>query len=1413
MKNYRLKLLQNITEFHEYCESRAGLLFFGISMAFFFSVQGIAATTGNGPNNLITMIGSGSPVGNGDYYSANNGGGLNTYYSYWIEVPPGSPDLRVEIYDADVGNNLDDSLGGSFNTTVQYRLYSPAGGAPVRTASCNTTCTGLNNSNADNRWRRFSGGNINNPAAGIWELQVDMSSAVTAGNDVNTFGLRMRSGDGNTDYNVFYYFNITGSLRSVNPRTVVNYPYVTSGCSLGSNDYDFDVPGGGNGSSMSIASRQGITTAISPLSAPSAWNTQSVAVEGQDDSAEDYGVGTLTLNPRHSGAGNVASWYLNTEGSGTLAPASRFTLNNASAHRIYFPTGTGNSPGGPPAKPYLAQWVRQNDPAGNPNEFTITVRLINPTAFDINNVVVDGLVPSPVTYGGVRAGFPTHGSVTVQPGVGGSGALSWSPGTVAAGQTAVLAYNITVPDPNTVTTVTGVSTTANATRAGFDDETGTPFSTGGLCELRIGPSLTQAVVTDFKGAAYSGNGLVQWNTASEVGTLGFYIEREDPATGDWLRLNEGKLIPGLGLSDPQGGAYTYRDADVIAGKTYRYRLIEVEAKGNQRLNGPYEVNLDVEAEPAAQAALLSSAPYTVTAKQPALSVEPQQQTKDRVMTSTAASAGMPDGMRIGIRESGLYYLSAAQIAASLNITEAEVSSHIGQQYLSLRNRGNEMAWLPAENGAGLYFYAEAIDSIYTRDNVVLLTVGQGMVMAAEDGGKPAPATSPIVVTARRHFEQDDIPVLTRAVKDYWYWGKALSNVAGYQQADFDFQLYGVAAGEAELTLELEGYSETKHVVKVELNGSSLGNLSWEGLLPRKASLTVPDGLFKEGNNLLTLSHQSISEGTSWVYFDSVNVRYPRSLRSHDGSLHFEIQDQPKVTVTGFSGDGVHVLRIDHLLQPVLVENATVGTAGTGYEVSFVTGEENEGRFFVVEDAAIKSPAWMEDYTEPRLAMPANQADYLVIAPAELENGVQALAAYRSADGLITRVVTLDEIYLAFNHGIEDPAAIQRFVDYARDHWLVAPRYVVLAGDSSYDHRHILTATRDDHKVPAIFTGTADGLFAADNLYGAMRGGAPRVAVGRIPVRDNAALLDYVDKLQAWESSLTDDEVQLVADNADPAAGDFPADSDDLKVEVPTLPLAANDVYLDPADPSKAHDDLLAALDEGRELVNYLGHGGTDRLAEEGILTTADVPALANTQTPVMTALSCVVNRHAIAGIDNLGEQLVVGTDKGVVAMWAPTGLSQNAGAVDLNRALLKAVYTTGHPVLGDAIVEALKVYAPSSSQVSYMPKVYTLLGDSAVKIRPGSSLSERIYNEQLGDISGDGGTAGIFGCTGKNVILTGKQFVRDQVCMATDQLNAESSSVESNAEVTFCGPRIRLGKGFGVKGVFRAGPNLCDGTN
>ena len=93
---------------------------------------------------------------------------------------------------------------------------------------------------------------------------------------------------------------------------------------------------------------------------------------------------------------------------------------------------------------------------------------------------------------------------------------------------------------------------SNGTRAQYLDETGNTaqaratFLFGPLCELAVTQGLlTEAVVSAFRASPADGGGvLLEWKTASEAGTVGFYVQRWDGAAQRWQRVN-GELLVGL----------------------------------------------------------------------------------------------------------------------------------------------------------------------------------------------------------------------------------------------------------------------------------------------------------------------------------------------------------------------------------------------------------------------------------------------------------------------------------------------------------------------------------------------------------------------------------------------------------------------------------------------------------------------------------------------------------------------------------------------------------------------------------------------------------------------------------------------------------------------------------------------------
>ena len=87
-------------------------------------------------------------------------------------------------------------------------------------------------------------------------------------------------------------------------------------------------------------------------------------------------------------------------------------------------------------------------------------------------------------------------------------------------------------------------------------------------------ALTRAVITRFDATIDGGSTVVEWETASEDGTAGFYLYRYDYAESQWT-LTHDALLPGL-LSAPQGGTYRLIDRTAGPDTPLLYALVEVE---------------------------------------------------------------------------------------------------------------------------------------------------------------------------------------------------------------------------------------------------------------------------------------------------------------------------------------------------------------------------------------------------------------------------------------------------------------------------------------------------------------------------------------------------------------------------------------------------------------------------------------------------------------------------------------------------------------------------------------------------------------------------------------------------------------------------------------------------------------------
>lgn len=325
---------------------------------------------------------------------------------------------------------------------------------------------------------------------------------------------------------------------------------------------------------------------------------------------------------------------------------------------------------------------------------------------------------------------------------------------------------------------------------------------------------------------------------------------------------------------------------------------------------------------------------------------------------------------------------------------------------------------------------------------------------------------------------------------------------------------------------------------------------------------------------------------------------------------------------------------------------------------------------------------VEPWRANALRAVTNRADYVVIYGAGLEAGAEALAGRRGQQGLLSKAVSVESVYDAFNHGIADARAIEAFLGYAYRMWERGPRYVALLGSGTMDYRNY--TGHGDALVPSRKRGSAHGVYLSDRVYGDVnKDGVMEMAVGRIPARTEEEALGYVLKVEAFEGGGEWRGRALVAsDNAD-GGGAYGADAAGLMGWLSGK--AVQVVGLDTMPVSVARPAVKGALEAGVEWMIYVGHGNSRQMAQEGLWRTEDVAGLENAgRAGIVAAMGCLMGTYAAPGVPSLGERFVVG-EKGAVAVLSSTWMVKNRIGVETAAAVLEATYGEGAEArLGDA---------------------------------------------------------------------------------------------------------------------------------
>lgn len=1288
-------------------------------------------------SQLLYQIGLNNTINNGDYIDGSLvNGGLQSPIIYRIEVPPGLPQLVVQVFDADISAGANNDLGAA-NTSVAYRLINPQGVTIFNAVLGAGTGAGL-----DNLWASFPA--IANPLPGHWTLEVDQTINGTSINGYNVRAHDGNAGAGGIELNVYAPSYVPIGIISPTPLVAQVFPLVTSGCVVDTNDWDGDSLG-----TITLQSRirqvnaGGGFTASVPVSGATLWNNNPFIGWSAPDQALDYGVWRIDMSLTGVGGGNnnwsdlyVGAWNA-ADAAGVGPPPS--AQPEANTHRIYLPTDAG----GAPRKPFLTQNTLlvsgPNPPiAGQTTRVRITIFVTNPSpgpiSFSATNLVRT-LVPGPAGVVGYAGGLVSQGTITAQPALGGTGAVTWNPGTVAAASAAELDYlvDVTPPPscPGVPVNLTGTPG-AGGTNATWVDETCTgalcsglqltraTFATGDLCQLSIDCTLlTYAAASDLLAYRDHGRRVVVWHTATEAGSRRFVLRRI-AADGAAVVVGSVEAL----LDAPQGGRYRLVDRSAPVADDERpvtYELWEIDARSGRRLAGRFTTTV-LPRPPLDLPALagnrerrprpLRAAPEAGFAKHPARAANDKVATLVRV--------------QVAVTVDGMQRLAAADLAPFFAVDAGVVERWIHSGQLALENRGRPVAWTPSDDATALLFFAQAADSIYTTTNRYALRQAPGLRMPTVDRSTPLPANPEDTFESSLHREQNLFPATALPLdpeSDFWFWSAVNITPGSSANSRRSFTVEApaaLAASPATLRVALQSANTQdvldEHHAQLWLNNSLVGEARWQGIARTIATAAVPPGVLLEGTNLLeVVAVLEPAVESSTFYVDYIELESQRHYRAARDVLQFTGDGHAVIAVHGFASTPlVFDLSNPRLPKRVQVTPEAPQPADFGFRLA---PETAQSQYLAASPTAFITPALALDAPSD-LHAPGNTAEVLLIAPRGLVASAQALADHRMAQGLRAMVVSLEDVVDEFADGVFTPWAIRDLLRYAHQQWTIAPRYLLLVGAGHWDYQDRLGT--GGNLLPPVLASTPNGLFAADNRLGDLDlDGVPEIAVGRLPVASVAELDAVIAKILAYEAADGTgwlDAMLQVADAPD-GATDFTEAIDRIGVQVPahyqrqvidrgSVPFGA------------ARQDLLARWSAGLAFFDYHGHGAVDRMGGgPGLITKSDVAGLSNgARLPVTTAMTCTLNRFALPGFAALGESLVNAPAGGAIAVWSPSGLSANHDAGRLAEHLYLEMLRGGARRLGDAVLRTLALVSPTS-KAQALPSVLTLLGDPSMPLR------------------------------------------------------------------------------------------------
>ncbi len=555
-----------------------------------------------------------------------------------------------------------------------------------------------------------------------------------------------------------------------------------------------------------------------------------------------------------------------------------------------------------------------------------------------------------------------------------------------------------------------------------------------------------------------------------------------------------------------------------------------------------------------------------------------------------------------------------------------------------------------------------------------------------------------------------------------------------------------ALAPARLEIALQGINQAFHQVSIEFNGVNVGSFpGFFGFDPSSGGhpvqvFNIPASQLNNGANTVRFVVTQPQSGSDLSIVDYVKLTYPHSFKTDSGSLKFSLRGSQSRTVDGFATPLVRLIDYSDPFNVIVAKPVSEPTAA-GHAITVPPGaslSKTPRLLYALPQNQFDQPASLSLNQPSTLnqghlsATITNGADFLVVshktfipsfsAPVPPSN-TSLLAQRLNRDQMVAATVDVEDVYDEFGYGVHGPQAIKNFLSHAATNWVKKPRYIVFAGDATFDPRNYENRPNFGENlgyfdfvptklVDATYNETAsdDWLTDFDN------DGIANIPVGRMPFRTTADATTIISKIVNFVR-LDPQSAMLIADEDPFHIYGFVDTSDLFQSLLPPGMLVQRinrGLGTPPPTDAQTRANIIAGFNSGKALVNYSGHGNVDVWTSAQLFLASDALALTNgtDKLSFVVVMDCLNGYFQDPALTSLSEAFLKAPNGGAVAAFASSGLTIAQGQHEMGEELYTQLYGGAPVALGDAI----KIAKGATFDID-VKRTWIFFGDPSLKVR------------------------------------------------------------------------------------------------